>query len=282
MPKIEINAPLLRSLLVLANVIEARDPYTGGHTWRVSQYGRRLAEQAGLSADEVFITRLGGMLHDLGKIGIPDAILRKPGRLSEEEYRLIMAHPTIGRVVLRDHPLAPLVLGSVVEHHEHFDGSGYPQSLESEQINVVARIISIVDAFDAMTSVRSFHRGISAAEAYQRLLDQRGQQFDPKLVDVFVSMGRAGKLEHILGHSAEERALATCPVCGPVIPLGQDAHGGDTIICPGCTGKLVLHALGETFELEFTGQFEPYAPPRPPDADVIDDLVDDAPGAVDV
>jgi HD-GYP domain-containing protein (c-di-GMP phosphodiesterase class II) len=108
-------------VLVLGAVIEARDAYTGGHTWRVAQYSRLLAEQAGLSASEIFLSGLGGFIHDIGKVGIPDQVLNKAGRLSEDEFSLLKTHPTVGKKLLDNHPLGPLVLDSITYHHERFD-----------------------------------------------------------------------------------------------------------------------------------------------------------------
>jgi HD-GYP domain-containing protein (c-di-GMP phosphodiesterase class II) len=115
-------------VLVLGAVIEARDAYTGGHTWRVAQYSRLLAEQAGLSASEIFLSGLGGFIHDIGKVGIPDQVLNKAGRLSEDEFSLLKTHPTVGKKLLDNHPLGPLVLDSITYHHERFDlpDSRYP------------------------------------------------------------------------------------------------------------------------------------------------------------
>jgi HD-GYP domain-containing protein (c-di-GMP phosphodiesterase class II) len=108
-------------VLVLGAVIEARDAYTGGHTWRVAQYSRLLAEQAGLSASEIFLSGLGGFIHDIGKVGIPDQVLNKAGRLSEDEFSLLKTHPTVGKKLLDNHPLGPLVLDSITYQHERFD-----------------------------------------------------------------------------------------------------------------------------------------------------------------
>lgn len=154
-PDIEANAylrQLMASLLAMAWFVEARDPYTGGHLWRVSRYARLLAEETGLPAAEVAQVSVGGFLHDLGKIGVPDAVLRKPSRLTEEEYAVIKTHPDLGLRMLARHPLAAFVGDAVGMHHERPDGLGYPNGLTTENIPVAARIVGICDAFDAMTT----------------------------------------------------------------------------------------------------------------------------------
>ncbi|MCI0555103.1 MAG: HD domain-containing protein [Anaerolineae bacterium] len=124
-----MNNELIKSLLVMANVVEARDPYTGGHLWRVSQFAKLLSIKAGLSEVEAIQISLGGYLHDLGKVGIPDAILRKPDRLTEQEIEIIKTHPLIGGKLINAHPLSSLVCSPILEHHERLDGKGYPCGL---------------------------------------------------------------------------------------------------------------------------------------------------------
>ena len=139
-------APFIENLYRMAWIVEARDPYTGGHLWRVSQYARLLAEDLGLDADEVARAELGGFLHDLGKVGIPDAVLNKPGPLDDHEYALIKTHPRIGARLLRGHPLAALAHEAVLMHHEMPDGRGYPDGLSGEGIPLIARILVVGQA----------------------------------------------------------------------------------------------------------------------------------------
>ena len=159
--------PMLKTLLVMVWMVEARDPYTGGHLWRVSQFSRRTAEAAGLPPGEVMRVMLGGFLHDLGKIGVPDAILRKPGALTDEEYATIKTHPEIGRRLLAGHPLRGLVEFAVHLHHERPDGQGYPGGMRAGTIPTEARIVGICDAFDAMTSTRPYRQGMPVERALQ-------------------------------------------------------------------------------------------------------------------
>jgi HD-GYP domain-containing protein (c-di-GMP phosphodiesterase class II) len=156
--KLQIEKPLLKSLVLMASMIEARDAYTGGHLWRVSQYAHQLAEAAGLSAEMAFLSALGGFLHDIGKISIPDDILEKPGRLTESEYDVVKTHPGIGATLIQEHPLGELALAAVHQHHERIDGRGYPDQLQGDQISIFARIVAIADAFDALTSTRPYRK----------------------------------------------------------------------------------------------------------------------------
>src|SRR5215510_9515908 len=129
-----VNIALLKSLVSLATVIEAKDPYTGGHIWRVSRYARTLAEEIGLLQDEVFIVHFGSLMHDIGKVSIPDPILNKHDKLTNTEYEIIKKHPAMGLTLMRDHPLGALTLDIVASHHERFDGQGYPRGLAGNNI----------------------------------------------------------------------------------------------------------------------------------------------------
>ena len=149
---------LLHSLYVMASMVEARDPYTGGHLWRVSQFSGLLADALGLPSPDRGRIVLGGFLHDLGKVGVPDAILNKPDRLTEDEYAVIRTHPHVGSRILTNHPLEPLVVSAILSHHEMPSGKGYPHGLMAGQISVDARIVGLCDAFDAMTSTRPIVR----------------------------------------------------------------------------------------------------------------------------
>ncbi len=173
---------LLNTLLGLSMIVEARDPYTGGHLWRVSQFSKLLAQEAGLSRRDIALCEVGGFLHDLGKVGVPDAILNKPDRLTDGEYDVIKTHPSVGGRLLTNHPLANLAFEAVVGHHERPDGKGYPHGLAGDIIPEVARIVGIADAFDAMTSTRSYRKGMHMEKALSIIDDETGRQFDAKEV----------------------------------------------------------------------------------------------------
>ena len=226
METVSVNIPLLKSMLSLATVIEAKDPYTGGHTWRVSRYARMLAETIGLSQDEVFVVHFGSLMHDIGKVSVPDPILNKEDKLTNVEYEIVKKHPETGLMLVRDHPLGVLALDIVASHHERFDGRGYPRGLASNDISLFARIVAIADAFDAMTSARPYRAGMSAETAYQLMAQESARQFDPILLSAFLELGQSGDLDHILGHSSEERLMHSCAVCGPIIVVPVNWHSG--------------------------------------------------------
>lgn len=231
---------LLASLIVLAWVVEARDPYTGGHLWRVSRYSRLLAEAAETGASEVARVTIGALVHDLGKIGVPDSILRKPDRLDDRETAIMRTHPEIGARMLAGHPLGRVVREIVLLHHERPDGLGYPNGFRTPQIPVAARIVSICDAFDAMTSHRPFRSGMAMADAHARMREQVDQQFDRELLHLFEELGRQGLLQHIHGHSDAGIPLSICPTCGPTLVVRREQHAGEAIHCPNCTTVFTL------------------------------------------
>lgn len=245
---------LLASLLTMAWFVEARDPYTGGHLWRVSRYARLLAERSDFSDAEAARIGLGGFLHDLGKVGIPDAILRKPDRLTDEEYAVIKTHPDIGMRMLAGHPLAALVKDAVQLHHERPDGLGYPLRLRGESIPEVARIVGICDAFDAMTSSRPYRRGMHRDKALGILSAGNGTQFDTRFADIFIALGEAGHLDHVMGHSDDGIPLQTCPMCGPTLVVRKDQHAGEKIYCRNCAGEFVLKETEHALIASPTGQ----------------------------
>lgn len=278
---IKLDKELIKSVVSLATVIEARDPYTGGHTWRVSQYAIKLAKKAGLSEDEIFIVNLGGLVHDIGKIGISDAILLKPDKLTDEEYAVMKEHPRIGHELIAAHPLFPLLLSSVFEHHERADGRGYPNSVEESRLSVIGKITAIADAFDAMTSTRPYRKGMPAEKALSILAGEKGKQFDEGLVTAFIEMAQEGELDHILGHCGDERLMMACPGCGPIIAPSKETQIGDHIACPSCHGDYVIKRMGEDFEIEFTGNLINVIVPKV-DLDTLDDFMEKVPESLDL
>ncbi|QLI81457.1 HD-GYP domain-containing protein [Chitinibacter fontanus] len=239
---------LLASLLASAWVVEARDPYTGGHLWRVAMYSARLATALGLSRLETNRIAMAGFLHDLGKIGIPDAILRKPEKLTDDEYAVIKTHPRIGERLIAHHPFAPLVIKAIVGHHEMPNGRGYPEGLLGAEMSLDAKIVAISDAFDAMTSSRPYRKGMPIAKALNIIESELGQQFDQQCGEVFVRLGRAGEFDHIVSHSDDGIPLGHCMMCGPTLVRVRNAQAGDTLACPSCCGEYQW-AASETGEL---------------------------------
>ncbi|WIV97271.1 HD-GYP domain-containing protein [Kinneretia aquatilis] len=230
---------LLASLLVSAWVVEARDPYTGGHLWRVARMAHALALESGCAPREASRIAMAGFLHDLGKVGIPDAILRKPGRLTEAEFETIKTHPRVGARILSGHPLAELVVGVVHHHHEMPNGLGYPMGLVGAEIPLDARLVGICDAFDAMTSTRPYRAGMPIFKALSIIESELGRQFDPSLGALFVRMGRDAAFDAIVGHSDEGIPLQHCPACGPTLVRTRTVRAGDHLGCPACSARFV-------------------------------------------
>jgi HD-GYP domain-containing protein (c-di-GMP phosphodiesterase class II) len=169
----------------LANALDARDPYTAGHSYRVSEMARAVAAAMNLGPEMVERVRVGALLHDIGKIGIADHLLRKPGRLTGEEFAIVSEHPVIGRRILEGvHGFGPY-LPAVELHHENWDGTGYPHGQKAEETPIDARIIHVVDAYDAMTTDRPYRPGMSHEAALRMIQVNAGTQFDPRIVMYF-------------------------------------------------------------------------------------------------
>jgi putative nucleotidyltransferase with HDIG domain len=197
------------TITVLGQTVELRDPYTGNHTVRVTNYALLLAEELKLNAEEVRLIRIGTPLHDIGKIGINDAILSKPGRLSPEEFEIMKSHTTRGEAILKTVPGLEDALPIVRSHHEQWDGQGYPDGLAGEAIPRLARIVAVCDAFDAMTSDRPYRKGLPLDVVFAELEKQGGQQFDRDCVAAF------GAIRDCI---AEEMS-ATRTLAGPIALL---------------------------------------------------------------
>src|SRR6266545_2281947 len=180
----------IETIAALAAAIDARDPYTAGHSEQVRRYAVRLGEVLGLSPHGVEHIHYGALLHDIGKIGIRDYILLKPGPLSEDEYAIMQTHPTVGADILRKIKALRDVIPIIECHHEQMDGRGYPRRMAGPQIREEARIVAIADAYDAMTSHRAYRRAMEPERALQILMDGRGAHWDSRFVEVFVEMMR--------------------------------------------------------------------------------------------
>ena len=169
----------------LVKAIEAKDAYTEQHSSRVTELSVKLAERMGLSEDEIVSLRFSGFLHDIGKIGIADHILTKPGRLTDDEFAIMRSHPVIGERIVRNLGLLPREKEIIRSHHESYDGTGYPDGLKGEEIPLMARIITVTDAFDAMTSNRPYRKALSLQTAVDELKNKSWIQFDGDILDVF-------------------------------------------------------------------------------------------------
>ncbi len=178
----------------LARTVEAKDHYTIGHLRRMENYSERLALAAGITVEEIISIRYGAILHDVGKIRISEQLLNKPGALTPEEFARVKLHPEYSAQMISHMRFAARVMPIVLGHHEKWDGSGYPQGLRGEQIPIGARIVSIVDAYDAMTTDRPYRRALSQEEALRRLRARSGSQWDPKLVEIFCGLVKDDRL----------------------------------------------------------------------------------------
>lgn len=180
---------LLTSLQVLAQAVDLKDPYTSGHSQRVAQYAVRLARVLRIPEEEVERIRIGALMHDIGKIGVSGKIIRKPGRLTNEEHVLMATHSTIGADIIASLEMIGESAEMVRHHHEHWDGSGYPRGLRGRDIPVGARIILVADAFDALTTDRPYRTRVSPGEAIEIIRAHAGTQFDPEVVDALEKLG---------------------------------------------------------------------------------------------
>jgi putative nucleotidyltransferase with HDIG domain len=177
----------------LANALDARDPYTAGHSRRVSEYSVAIAQQMNVSPEDLETIRVGAMLHDIGKMGISDAILQKPDKLTEEEAALIREHPVIGKRIIEGVHGFDRFLPIVEFHHENWDGTGYPHGLKAEETPLAARIVKVADTYDAMTSDRPYRRGMSHESALRILREVAGTELDR---NVFAAFSRVSTLSH--------------------------------------------------------------------------------------
>ena len=184
----DMHAMFLGTLHALTSAIDAKDSYTHGHTERVANLAHMLAEAANLDAQTVERVYISGLLHDVGKIGVPEAVLCKPGKLTDEEFELIKMHPEIGARILQDIRHMGDLLPGVLYHHERWDGSGYPRGLAGYDIPLLGRVIGLADAFDAMISTRTYRSAMKLDEVLAEIRRCRGQQFDPELADIFLQL----------------------------------------------------------------------------------------------
>ena len=199
------EASLTGIIHCIVNALEAKDQYTCGHSGRVALYATLIAEQLGFAPAECRQIHMTGLLHDVGKIGVPDAILGKPARLTDEEFEVVKQHPQIGYDILRHIEDFSYVLPGVLHHHEAFDGNGYPHRLAGQAIPLEGRILAVADAYDAMTSDRPYRKGMPHGKAEAILREERGKMWDPVVVDAFLACWESGKL------SANSQPVPTTP-----------------------------------------------------------------------
>jgi HD-GYP domain-containing protein (c-di-GMP phosphodiesterase class II) len=191
--ELESEVREFRSALVCSfnQLLDLRDLNTGVHSTRLAEWGLRVARDLGVTENSMSDLEMGALLHDIGKIGVPDQILNKPGRLTPEEFEFVKRHPEFGWTVIRKLPGLEQTSLYVLHHHENFDGTGYPARLKGSEIPIGSRIVSVIDAFDAMVSSRPYRKGLPLPEALRRLHEASGTQFDPSVIRSFVPIAES-------------------------------------------------------------------------------------------
>ena len=193
----QIQDTSLQPLATIANMIDSKDSYTKGHSQRVSVYSAQIAEALGLSKEEVENIRQVALLHDIGKVGIPDSILNKPDGLTAEEAAIMKQHVIIGGDIIKNVEAIPGLYDGVRYHHERYDGKGYPEGLKGEEIPYVARIIAVADAYDAMTTTRVYRKYLDDELVIDELIRGAGAQFDPVILHTMIDSLKAGTIKNI-------------------------------------------------------------------------------------
>ena len=176
------------TIMAFSDALEARDQYTAGHSRRVMEYSKSIGQRLKLDKQDIEDLKRSALLHDIGKIGIPDIVLKKKTKLTDEEYAIIKSHPETGAVILKNIKSFKHLVPAVYHHHEQFDGEGYPDGVKGAAIPLHARIIAITDTFDAMTSSRSYRSALSFRKALSELERCKGTQFDPDIADIFIDI----------------------------------------------------------------------------------------------
>ena len=188
----QIESLLMDALRSLATAIETRDDYTGGHVERVARYAAATGRELGLAGEELRALWVGALLHDVGKIGVPDHVLKKPAPLTHDEYEEMKRHPEIGATIMERSRFLRPGLPAVLHHQERFDGSGYPYGLRGPEISLQGRIVAVVDTYDAIVSSRPYRNGSTCEFAREEILRNAGSQFDPFVVDAFMRAADRG------------------------------------------------------------------------------------------
>lgn len=184
----KIDQAYMESIETLRYTVDAKDSYTKGHSERVSEYAVLLGKKLQINSDELYTLRIGGLFHDIGKIGITDNILSKTDKLTDSEYEEIKKHPLIGTQILSKASIFSDILPIVKYHHERYDGTGYPDKLKGEEIPYLARIVSVADAFDAMASRRPYRDTVEIKKIVDEITINKNKQFDPKIADALLDI----------------------------------------------------------------------------------------------
>jgi len=190
-----IDKSYVNTIKAISGAVDARDPYTAGHSSRVTKISLAIGKELGLSKDDLQNLEYATLFHDIGKIGVSDNILNKPGKLTADEFDLMRKHPLIGVRILQDIEFLEKSLPIIKHHHERVDGTGYPDGLSDSEIPFGARILAIADTFDAMITDRPYRKGVSEQKAIQEIIRNKGSQFDSELVDVFIKIYYAAQTQ---------------------------------------------------------------------------------------
>ncbi len=204
----ELEEAYLATIKALANAVEARDCYTRGHTERVTDIAEIMAAKLGWSNEQMRWLRIGATLHDIGKIGVPDRILNKPGKLGPDEFELMRQHPVQGAAIIQDIPFLAPIRPYVLYHHEKWDGSGYPSGLAGEDIPLEGRLLAVADTVDAILSTRPYRNAMTSEKVISELKAFRGIQFDPLLVDLFLQLIDDGEIDLEMMYHTESQVTS--------------------------------------------------------------------------
>lgn len=253
------------TLVVLANAIELRDHYTVGHTWRVTNFALETAKVLGWPEAKLEEAKMGGVLHDVGKIAIEDAILRKPGGLDDEEYAKMKVHPERGARMMQDVAFLVPLIPYALYHHERYDGKGYPYGLKGEDIPIEGRLLAVADTFDAMTSNRPYRKGLDPEIAIAEIEKGRGTQFDPEIADAFIKAYRDGRIRRILQdyHKSDGKSIA-CPFCSTHLPVQPGSKVGDEYDCSVCHRRIRLRFQNDAYYGELVAATDASLSATPP------------------
>ncbi|MCH5206205.1 MAG: HD domain-containing protein [Oscillospiraceae bacterium] len=240
----QLERVTLQTITTIANIIDAKDEYTKGHSYRVAEYSSMLARELGYSEERIEDIKFIGLLHDIGKIGIPDSILNKPGRLTENEFAMMRKHAEIGGNILEGNNMIAGLDEGAKFHHERYDGSGYPQGLKGEEIPEIARIIGIADAYDAMTSNRVYRKRLTDETVMSEIKRSSGTQFDPGFTAVFIKMIEEGRLERLVPDEINDereksRAEQSAELLQNIIDFRGDEYDSDHDYLTGAYSRTV-------------------------------------------
>ncbi|MCR5451139.1 MAG: HD domain-containing protein [Lachnospiraceae bacterium] len=218
----QLREMTMQTIMTIANTIDAKDEYTRGHSRRVSEYAVAIAAEMGFTGDELQNIRFIGLLHDIGKIGVPDNVLNKPGRLTDEEYQLMKDHTIIGGEILKDITMIDKLDVGAKYHHERYDGTGYPEGLKGEEIPLIARIIGVADAYDAMTSNRVYRKHLPIGRVISEFAKGNGKQFDPDACTALLRLIKENRLPDLDSESESFEVKQTTKILTRVIDKAEE------------------------------------------------------------